>query len=1466
MEIKTHVLTNEQHLDDTRKERARKNIEAIGSIKLNEHDVVKGDVADLSGVVVPTPSAEDHQKVLTAGNDGSFGWNALPEGIAPYDGNPAMDGTASAGSSELFARGDHVHPADTSKANKSEMAITAVSGDTTKKNIQLKNDLRQDVVVEHQDVSGKANASEMAITDVSGDASKKNIQLKNDLSQDVVVAHQDISGKEDNSNKVSAWSETTTDEHYPSEKLVKGSLDQKEDKSNKVTAWSNQPTDTSYPSERLTKESLDTKANKSEMSVTTDGDKTTIILKEGTSATVINAHQNISGKAEKSEMAIDDVVGDNTKKKITLKTGLSQDVVVEHQDISGKADKVNSATSGNFAGLDANGDLTDSGKKAADFATAAQGTKADSAVQSVKMGSSSGAELNNGTNVVIPEATQSAPGVMSTSDKTKLDGIETGANKYIHPSHTEHHSGMYKVTIDAQGHVSDVAAIEKSDITALGIPAQDTTYQFADEYDGTTNKGATEATVRNAVSNAINALDRTEDSTGGTNIEIQIVEENGLIKEIKVVTDNTVNATDVNTAIETALANYGGFKVVELTSDTPPVPDVQNPSEKYIYLTKDSQSSARDPYTEWIYIKGDESADPPTQSHWEVIGETSVDLSNYIQKLSNATTGNLVKVKADGSIEDAGAKVSDFATAAQGAKAESSVQSVSINNGTEIAPDSNGKVNLPIASTTDPGAMSASDKSKLDGITNYIESATVTGRTLTLNPKSGQSVTFNDTGDINVIEKIAVNGTQQTVTNKEVDLTIPAAANNAKITLKVDGAAAGDTTPVAGDFTVDQSLDKDIVIPAAVSASGNDPAKPGVMSAADKTKLDGIANGAEVNSIESITIEGDQNPLPISSENVTIPKAAYTTGGDPSYTTGAVTGQDKKKLDEIEPGAQVNDIEHIKIEGESADLTIDLNKRIELPLATSATTSPVAPAKPGIMSATDKKKLDDLESVYLDATAYSAIPSGYDSVDHYLMTGPGENCCPQSSRENEYKTYYIKETIILDPNAPQPETADRYNVYKWVSDKVPEKSGSWPETSQYECVDAATYTAAEISALMTEEVADAVDTLKSRIIYSMSPASVNGGTQISVQGAHTQPEYFFTLVSPNMNMFIDTDTMVAWCSNQMNHTTTSTEYVYIVIYEVDFSLNLIRWVANTDNIIANFTSTGLHHAKLHNFAVTAPNGKGELRSDKLYYVGVLLNVPTSLQFTGNGAYSNTNLTPTVVRRMQSNFTQDAMYDADAIQTTDYSFALSNGSEGQVKPIFFAITNLVLSGGVTITSQEPFVMIAGYTNNIRNIAHFVDSTTTVDSVFQTVQPSKNCTVTSWSIIDNHSTVSSHSIIGKVLRDLSLSGGNDWEVHVDNDGNAGSISTEALNGELTGYYKHTYTPTTPVSLDANIYYQFPCTTAVSNDHSDALIQYSAGLIRRRICFWNGANPNAVENVLGCYLHLVCSYNGQTIIGDA
>ena len=61
------------------------------------------------------------------------------------------------------------------------------------------------------------------------------------------------------------------------------------------------------------------------------------------------------------------------------------DTALQAEDIADKADKVSDAVAGNFAGLDANGNLTNSGSKASDFATAAQGEKADSAIQTVKV-------------------------------------------------------------------------------------------------------------------------------------------------------------------------------------------------------------------------------------------------------------------------------------------------------------------------------------------------------------------------------------------------------------------------------------------------------------------------------------------------------------------------------------------------------------------------------------------------------------------------------------------------------------------------------------------------------------------------------------------------------------------------------------------------------------------------------------------------------------------------------------------------------------------------------------------------------------------------------------------------------------------------------------------------------------------------------------------------------------------------
>lgn len=135
------------------------------------------------------------------------------------------------------------------------------------------------------------------LTNDSGFITNADIPTKtSDLTNDsgFITQHQDISGKEDTTNKVTSWNSPTTNAHYPSEKLVKDSLDDKiskssttglvkndgtidtttyltqhqditgkEDNTNKVTSWNDTPNNTRYPSEKLVKDSLDQKISKS---------------------------------------------------------------------------------------------------------------------------------------------------------------------------------------------------------------------------------------------------------------------------------------------------------------------------------------------------------------------------------------------------------------------------------------------------------------------------------------------------------------------------------------------------------------------------------------------------------------------------------------------------------------------------------------------------------------------------------------------------------------------------------------------------------------------------------------------------------------------------------------------------------------------------------------------------------------------------------------------------------------------------------------------------------------------------------------------------------------------------------------------------------------------------------------------------------------------------------------------------
>ena len=80
---------------------------------------------------------------------------------------------------------------------------------------------------------------------------------------------------------------------------------------------------------------------------------------------------------------------------------------------------------------------------------------------------------------------------MDKSDITAL-GVPAQDTTYTHPSYTARASGLYKVTVDSTGHVSAATAVTKSDITALGIP-------IGEDHEITFSNLATGITIPNGI-------------------------------------------------------------------------------------------------------------------------------------------------------------------------------------------------------------------------------------------------------------------------------------------------------------------------------------------------------------------------------------------------------------------------------------------------------------------------------------------------------------------------------------------------------------------------------------------------------------------------------------------------------------------------------------------------------------------------------------------------------------------------------------------------------------------------------------------------------------------------------------------------------------------------------------------------------------------------------------------------------
>lgn len=172
---------------------------------------------------------------------------------------------------------------------------------------------------------------------------------------------------------------------------------------------------------------------------------------------------------------------------------------------------------------------------------------------------------------------------------------------------------------------------------------------------------------------------------------------------------------------------------------------------------------------------------------------------------------------------------------------------------------------------------------------------------------------------------------------------------------KLDGIESGAQVNVGTNLSatadgtqlqVNSSTGNNVDLPAATTSAW------GVMTDEDKTKLDGIATGAEVNVDTNISVTEAASTVSIDSSTGTGDSIQAAT----TSLAGVMTASDKTKLDGIAAGAEVNVGTNLSatVDGTQLQVNSSTGNNVDLPAATTSAW--------GVMTDEDKTKLDGISS------------------------------------------------------------------------------------------------------------------------------------------------------------------------------------------------------------------------------------------------------------------------------------------------------------------------------------------------------------------------------------------------------------------------------------------------------------------------------------------------------------------------
>lgn len=335
--------------------------------------------------------------------------------------------------------------------------------------------------------------------------------------------------------------------------------------------------------------------------------------------------------------------------------------------------------------------------------------------------------------------------------------------------------------------------------------------------------------------------------------------------------EDVYTKTETTTAIASAIADIDHTRRVVVAeeevasyAETP-----ENAAKNVIYMVK-VDSASGDVYKEYMRFDTEDGA-----ISFEQIGDTSVDLSNYVTESEMETA---LADKANVSTTDALAILIQSNTDAIATKANATELEALKTQINESVVGDISALQESIATKADASALST-----LEGTVNSVigdisalqsskaDASTVTSLQEVVNTKASQADLDTLEGIVEGLADSKVDKVFSEVDGVQVAWTLLSPTNAAKL----DQLSISEDGSVGISGTVAASKVEGL----ADWVTGQRESLPGLLTAADESKLDGIEAGAQANLIEAIKIAGESEALAINNKVVELPIASATLPG-----------------------------------------------------------------------------------------------------------------------------------------------------------------------------------------------------------------------------------------------------------------------------------------------------------------------------------------------------------------------------------------------------------------------------------------------------------------------------------------------------------------------------------------------------------------------------------------------------------